>query len=260
MTKNCPPDDTNADQKQDTSQAQNLNVTCYKCNGKGHYANACSERGKNLNLIHMQFNSGNRSKITAHIDGIRSHCQIDGGADRLIMREDFYKRISQNYELDNERVTLNGAAGPIVSMGNACVPTSINGTVYKLKYTVVPEKNMPSKILLGDPILDVVKILLSKEGPIIIGNDFVQLIQEEITEKNDGITIAINRVPEAMREQVKHLLENYSPKTPSSTPIKMHIKLKDTRPIACRPRRLSPADEIEVEKQVQDWLDKGVIV
>lgn len=235
---------------------------------KANSRNFVQYKGKTQNnsapkINHVQYKSGNRSRITAYIGGIIENCQVDSGADRNVMREDFYKRIEDRFPLNGEQGTLSGAGGLIRTLGSVRIPTVINGTEYILKYTVVPEENLPSRILLGDPILDVARVFLSKEGPQIepiIGNDFVQLIEEELSEAKDGVRQAIIKVPEARREQIRQLLENYSANMPPQTSVKMSIRLKNTQPIACRPRRLSPADEVDVKKQLEEWTKKGVVV
>lgn len=39
----------------------------------------------------------------------------------------------------------------------------------------------------------------------------------------------------------------------------MNIILQDDIPIYERPRRLSPQDKVEVDKQIKTWLEDGII-
>lgn len=42
-------------------------------------------------------------------------------------------------------------------------------------------------------------------------------------------------------------------------PVKLKLVLKDDIPIAQRPRRLAPAEQEEVQRQIAKWLDDGVV-
>ena len=83
------------------------------------------------------------------------------------MREDFYMRISERYKLDKDCVILQGSGGPIYTLGNVLVPTKLCGTTYNLIYTVVKEEHPPSRLLIGNPLLDVTQVTLSRDGPVI---------------------------------------------------------------------------------------------
>ena len=285
--KSAKPNETNKHQGT-TQRASNgaLSGPCYICHEQGHLAPTCPRnRGKGAipkrspakvnhvqsdedeygespsQINHVQYESRNRSCIIATVGGEQLCCQIDSGAERNIMREDFYRRIAHKYFPDGERVTLRGSGGPIATLGNVVVPTVLCETTYFLKFTIVGEKHLPSQVLIGDPLLDTAEITLRREGPLvvpIICDAYVQLIQEEL-EFNDEIDIAVNRVAEPYRNQVREMLKSYSPEIPMETAVKLHVKIKDQQPVASRPRRLSPGDEAEVKQQINEWLEKGII-
>ena len=236
------------------------NVTCYMCNKLGHIASSCpSKNGDKVNnVVHL---GGNRSNIFAKIGGLKVRCQIDSGADRCIMREDVYTCIADKYVLDEERTTLQGSGGPIPTMGRVRVPTRLCGTVYDLIFTVVSREYLPCKVLIGDPLLDVAEVKLSREGPVIepiVGEDYVLLVEEEAL-NDDGINEAVSRVPEPFQKEVREALEKYKPIAPKETSFKLHVTVKDPKPVASCPRRLSPAEELEIKKQFQEWVDRGVV-
>ncbi|GFX81281.1 retrovirus-related Pol polyprotein from transposon 297 [Trichonephila clavipes] len=62
-----------------------------------------------------------------------------------------------------------------------------------------------------------------------------------------------------IRDKVQTLIENYCPNKTETTALKMKIILSDENPIAQRSRRLSLPEKREVEKQIDQWLEQGII-
>ncbi|GFY43019.1 retrovirus-related Pol polyprotein from transposon 17.6 [Trichonephila inaurata madagascariensis] len=67
------------------------------------------------------------------------------------------------------------------------------------------------------------------------------------------------RIVDGIRDKVQTLIENYKPNKTESTALKMKIILSDEKPIAQRSRRLSLPEKREVEKQIDEWLEQGII-
>ncbi|XP_045450831.1 uncharacterized protein LOC123659680 [Melitaea cinxia] len=64
---------------------------------------------------------------------------------------------------------------------------------------------------------------------------------------------------ERVKNEVQNLVTNYQPQQIKEAPIQMKIILKDDIPIRSSPRRISQTEQGEVEKQIKEWLDRGVI-
>ncbi|GFV11743.1 retrovirus-related Pol polyprotein from transposon 17.6 [Trichonephila clavipes] len=62
-----------------------------------------------------------------------------------------------------------------------------------------------------------------------------------------------------IRDKVQRLIENYIPNKTETTALKMKTILSDEKPIAQRSRRLSLPEKREVEKQIHEWLEQGII-
>ena len=62
-----------------------------------------------------------------------------------------------------------------------------------------------------------------------------------------------------VRQEVKILIEEYTPLNTKKTNVSMKIMLTDEMPIFHRPRRLAITKKNEVDKQVEEWLQKGYI-
>lgn len=59
--------------------------------------------------------------------------------------------------------------------------------------------------------------------------------------------------------EVEVIARNYEPKKTREIGLKMTLILKDDIPIYQRPRRLSPSEKEEVDKQLKTWIDDGII-
>ncbi|XP_045454920.1 uncharacterized protein LOC123664418 [Melitaea cinxia] len=64
---------------------------------------------------------------------------------------------------------------------------------------------------------------------------------------------------ERVKNEVQNLVTNYQPQQIKEAPIQMKIILKDDIPIRSSPRRISQTEQGEVEKQIKEWLDRGII-
>ncbi|GFY13549.1 transposon Tf2-9 polyprotein [Trichonephila clavipes] len=62
-----------------------------------------------------------------------------------------------------------------------------------------------------------------------------------------------------IRDKVQTLIKSYCPNKTETTALKMKIILSDEKPIAQRSRRLSLPEKREVEKQIDEWLEQGII-
>ncbi|GFX79020.1 retrovirus-related Pol polyprotein from transposon 412 [Trichonephila clavipes] len=61
------------------------------------------------------------------------------------------------------------------------------------------------------------------------------------------------------RRNLKKLIQNYKPEKTASTDITMRIILKDEEPVCQHPRRLAFTERQEVNKQIEEWLNEGII-
>ncbi|GFT32169.1 retrovirus-related Pol polyprotein from transposon 17.6 [Trichonephila clavipes] len=62
-----------------------------------------------------------------------------------------------------------------------------------------------------------------------------------------------------IRNDLSSLIKNYKPNKIKSTKLKMNIILKDDSPVSQRARRLSCSEKLQVDDQIDDWLQQGII-
>ncbi|GFW63809.1 phosphatase and actin regulator 2 [Trichonephila clavipes] len=62
-----------------------------------------------------------------------------------------------------------------------------------------------------------------------------------------------------IRNDLSSLIKNYTPNKIRSTKLKMNIILKDDIPVCQRARRLSCSEKLQVNDQIDDWLQQDII-
>ncbi|GFW40071.1 retrovirus-related Pol polyprotein from transposon gypsy [Trichonephila clavipes] len=62
-----------------------------------------------------------------------------------------------------------------------------------------------------------------------------------------------------IKKELKKLIQDYKPEKTASTDVTMRIILKDEEPVCQHPRRLAFTERQEVNKQIEEWLNEGII-
>ncbi|GFT61147.1 retrovirus-related Pol polyprotein from transposon 297 [Trichonephila clavipes] len=98
---------------------------------------------------------------------------------------------------------------------------------------------------------------VTNSGKITDGSNLFLL---KVSETFDECLYDVSHISNSgIRDKVQTLIENYCPNKTETTALKMKIILSDEKPIAQRSRRLSLPEKREVEKQIEEWLEQGVI-
>ncbi|GFT60026.1 retrovirus-related Pol polyprotein from transposon 412 [Trichonephila clavipes] len=62
-----------------------------------------------------------------------------------------------------------------------------------------------------------------------------------------------------IKKELEKLIQDYKPEKRASTDVTMRIILKDEEPVCQHPRRLAFTETQEVNKQIEEWLNEGII-
>ncbi|GFX35570.1 retrovirus-related Pol polyprotein from transposon 17.6 [Trichonephila clavipes] len=62
-----------------------------------------------------------------------------------------------------------------------------------------------------------------------------------------------------IKKELEKLIQDYKPEKTASTDVTMRIILKDEEPVCQHPRRLAFTERREVNKQIEEWLNEGII-
>lgn len=170
----------------------------------------------------------------------------------------------------NCTITPNSSARALVGFGTQVVYSIgscdliivLPEITLEISFTVVPDDVMPSDIdiiigwdVIGRPSLRVGK---SVDGLEL----YHQLLDgpRVFTIKSSNFCLDQVDLSDKLRLQVEDLLKTYRNKTPDHiTTGKMAIKLKDSTPVAYRPRRLAYQERIQVKRIIDELLSNGIV-
>lgn len=161
--------------------------------------------------------------------------------------------------MQNAVINLKGSGGPITTMGSVSLPTTISGVEYQLEYLVVPASSLPSPVLIGDPVLDMAEVKLTRGGPVfepLVGELYVQHVQAEVVDPSADL---VDTLPDDYKERIKRLILDYVPQKTAKCPVQLIITVTDDGPVVSRPRRLSPGEEKDIRRLLEDWEARGII-
>lgn len=201
--------------------------------------------------------SCNKSVKNIKINGLNVDSLIDSGSDlNLISSKLFFELNVTSHE--KVRVILSGlGSASVCSLGKFSVNIEIDGYCFDVCFYIVPQEVMPYKIILGQPFLVNVTAVIDKGSVTVMPICSDVLLQCMLAA---GVPEPVCYVSDQqIRDVAQTLVDNYQPKRIKEAPIEMKIILKDDIPVAQRPRRLSLAEQKEVEEQVSEWLRAGIV-
>ncbi|GFW15605.1 retrovirus-related Pol polyprotein from transposon 412 [Trichonephila clavipes] len=130
----------------------------------------------------------------------------------------------------------------------------------KVKITaLIDSGSTNSKQLLDQIFWEQASISFTKEG--VKFNKYenhAQLIQisaENLQEELDLRHVENRQI----KKELEKLIQDYKPEKTPSTDVTMRIILKDEEPVCQHPRRLTFTERQEVNKQIEEWLNEGII-
>ncbi|GFX07909.1 retrovirus-related Pol polyprotein from transposon 412 [Trichonephila clavipes] len=130
---------------------------------------------------------------------------------------------------------------------------------YSLTWHVVPADKLKFEAVIGADLLEQASISFTKEG--VKFNKYenhAQLIQisaENLQEELDLRHVENRQI----KKELEKLIQDYKPEKTASTDVTMRIILKDEEPDCQHPRRLAFSERQEVNKQIEEWLNEGII-
>ncbi|GFX43004.1 retrovirus-related Pol polyprotein from transposon 17.6 [Trichonephila clavipes] len=154
----------------------------------------------------------------------------------------------------------------IDSIGEAQVTTidsfehkfKIDDENYSLTWHVVPTDKLKFEAVIGSDLLEQASISFTKEG--VKFNKYenhAQLMQ--ISAENLQELDLCHVENRQIKKELEKLIQDYKPEKTASTDVTMRIILKDEEPVCQHPRRLAFTVRKEVNKQIEEWLNEGII-
>lgn len=244
-------------------------IKCFGCNGYGHVATRCPNRtstretpkpSTSTNMSVMEVVPKNAIKLK--IDNTELTALLDTGSDISVIREDVYEAYFQNITLANNYLTVRGLGeNKILTLGSFCRNVIVNDEKFLLTFHVIPKAAACFRAIVGNNLLEQAEVSIGENGIMVYKRKESFLMHIKIADdEEEKDEIDLNHIANNECQQtVKELIHKYEPQKTKTTDIKMRIVLKNEEVIYQRPRRLSVPEKIEVEKQIDEWLENGIV-
>ncbi|GFV90059.1 retrovirus-related Pol polyprotein from transposon 17.6 [Trichonephila clavipes] len=129
---------------------------------------------------------------------------------------------------------------------------------YSLTWHVVPTDKLKFEAVIGSDLLEQASISFTKGVKFNKYENHAQHMQisaENLQEELDLRHVENRQIKKVLEK----LIQDYKPEKTASTDVTMRIILKDEEPVCQHPRRLAFTERQEVNKQIEEWLNEGII-
>ncbi|GFV52868.1 retrovirus-related Pol polyprotein from transposon 17.6 [Trichonephila clavipes] len=185
---------------------------------------------------------------------------IDSGSTVSLLRENSSRRIMDPTKLSKNKMLLTGIGeAQVTTIGSFEHKFKIDDENYSLTWHVVPTDKLKFEAVIGSDLLEQASISFTKEG--VKFNKYenhaqlMQISAENLQEELDLRHVENRQI----KKELEKLIQDYKPEKTASTDVTMRIILKDEEPVCQHPRRLAFTERQEVNKQIEEWLNEGII-
>lgn len=222
-------------------------ITCYICKELGHKVSACPNRSNTVQVCNKSDNTRAMQKMIT-LNGLKWNALIDTGSDVSIVKQNIFDQIQPKPTLRSVNIKLSGVGnGSFVTLGAADLSVIIDSALYKIEMFVVRKEDTQSDIIIGNNFLANHKVVIEK--------GVVSIYKPE----QEMYNINIEDNTPVWPSEVQTLISNYKPSDTVVTEIQTEIILKDDSRVYHNPRRLAPSEKSIVDKQIDSWLQDGII-
>ncbi|GFW33958.1 retrovirus-related Pol polyprotein from transposon gypsy [Trichonephila clavipes] len=163
-------------------------------------------------------------------------------------------------KLSKNKMLLTGIGeAQVTTIGSFVHEFKIDDENYSLPWHVVPTDKLKFEAVIGSDLLEQASISFTKEG--VKFNKYenhaqlMQISAENLQEELDLRHVENRQI----KKELEKLIQDYKPEKTASTDVTMRIILKDEEPVCQHPRRLAFTETQEVNKQIEEWLNEGII-
>lgn len=249
---------------------------CFKCGATGHKAYQCaeSEKDKTSAVVDVQAVLEvwkDKYAELVWMDGRQVEALIDTGSDINLLRRSEYVRMGSP-DYIGKKLCYRGVGGQISqTLGELEIEFRLRDHDHIVRAHVVPDVAIKGGLVLGLEFLETTR--MTTEGRKIISikprsakkkhewdvtAEVCTVDVEKIVEGNDDITVLCKR-DEGVTETLERMIEEYNPTGTKEVGVKMKIVMKSDKPIYHTARRLSAYELNVVHKQIDEWLESGII-
>ncbi|GFX46990.1 hypothetical protein TNCV_316131 [Trichonephila clavipes] len=163
-------------------------------------------------------------------------------------------------KLSKNKMLLTGIGeAQVTTIGSFEHEFKIDDENYSLTWNVVPTDKLKFEAVIGSDLLEQASTSFTKEGVKFHKYEnhaqLMQISAENLQEELDLRHVENRQI----KKELEKLIQDYKPEKTASTDVTMRIILKDEEPVCQPPRRLAFTERQEVNKQIEEWLNEGII-
>ncbi|GFT96333.1 transposon Tf2-6 polyprotein [Trichonephila clavipes] len=262
---------------------QNLerqNKNCYICGDSSHYARDCEERfkpkeshihnRKNANTLKVE--SEKQSDEFAQLQYVNIFVEnqpvtalIDSGCQIPVLNSSLIRVHKPSEEI----ITLSSCFDEQRMVEVKPINISLNQLSPGLSVRTAISPTLTEEFIIHPSVYSEIKKLNHAKSDVLLNESGSSLGADSGAYSNSIFYVAnvienssydLSHVKNFnIRNDLSSLIKNYKPNKIKSTKLKMNIILKDDIPVCQRARRLSCSEKLQVDDQIDDWLQQGII-
>lgn len=229
---------------------------CFKCNKFGHISKQCKANENNQNDVLMIVDQKRYKCLKVNeqlINGL-----IDTGSDVSIIKRCVYENKFKNCPLKVNDSLLTGLGNMKTKpYGSIECNVKVDEVETKQNFLILPNDVIKCDILIGHDFISKFKMIVDSDG--------YEFKYKNSDENNIFNVFNINAIEidadGHYKEEIENLIQQYNPSS-SSQQCTVEMKIVpngEIKPFRHSPTRLPFPEEQEVNRQVQEWLQKGIV-
>ncbi|GFX09530.1 retrovirus-related Pol polyprotein from transposon 297 [Trichonephila clavipes] len=261
-------------------------VTCFNCSGSGYISKFCPDKHRGPKCILCE-NFGHKSDACPQknipssnnvdeITPLTTMCKevkilskkilslVDTGSQVTLMKESVWNQLGSPSLINSGNILTGFGLSKTHVIGSFNSTVSIDNQDFPVKINVVPNHSMNFDIVIGCNLIKQANLTITPDSVMFskLQNEvsdaspqpFVFAITDDIPKFDIG-----PEIPKQTRNDVEALLICYRPNKIKTTDIELSITVTDDKPIYHSPRRLPFTERDIVDKQIDEWIQNGVI-
>ncbi|GFU02392.1 retrovirus-related Pol polyprotein from transposon 412 [Trichonephila clavipes] len=162
-------------------------------------------------------------------------------------------------KLSKNKMLLKGIGeAQVTTIGSFEHKFKIDDENYSLTWHVVLADKLKFEAVIGSDLLEQASISFTKEGVKFNKYENHALLMQISAENLQELDL--RHVENCqIKKKLEKLIQDYKPEKTASTDVTMRSILKDEEPVCQPPRRLAFTERQELNKQIEEWLNEGII-
>nr|XP_012150982.1 PREDICTED: uncharacterized protein LOC105663851 [Megachile rotundata] len=197
--------------------------------------------------------------------GMKDHRLLDTGSDITIMSANAYTKIGSP-RLENDITPFRGIdTEENATMGRFHAKLTVDDHSYAISINVVSDVLTRYSLFIGKDFLDEIELNVKRRKATIKplsekDCSFAEICQIDVVceQGTDRVDLA-NIQDDVHKQAIRDLIDNYKPRRTQDANVKMSLVLKDEEPVYQRARRLSAVEKDIINKQIEEWLNDGIV-